>query len=77
MYLLYQVSGGKNEKGEITRQKVIKKTFEETGIDLKLRRLKFITHDLQYDCNVYAYKIVNVMLEQKEPNEMFAWCQYP
>ena len=77
MYLLYQVSGGKNEEGETARQEAVRETFEETGIDLKPRRLKFIAHDPKYDCNVYTYKIVNVTSEQKEPVEMLPWCQYP
>ena len=42
MYLLYQVPGGKCESGETARQGAVRETFEETGIDLKPRRLKFV-----------------------------------
>src|ERR1044072_1576980 len=49
MYLLYQVPGRKNETGETARQGAMRETFEETGIDLKPRKLKFIAHDPKYD----------------------------
>src|ERR1044071_7300035 len=77
MYLLYQVPGGKCEVGETARQGAVRETFEETGIDLKPRRLKFVAHDAKFDCNVYAHRIENVTPEQKEPEEMSPWCQYP
>ena len=63
MYLLYQVSGGKVEPGETARQGAVRETFEETGIDLKPRRLKFVAYDPKFDCNVYAHKIERVILE--------------
>jgi ADP-ribose pyrophosphatase YjhB (NUDIX family) len=77
MYLLYQVPGGKCEPNETARQGAVRETFEETGIDLKPRRLKFIAYDPKFDCNIYAHKIINQMPEQREPEEMSPWCQYP
>src|ERR1044072_8749310 len=77
MYLLYQIPRGKNEEEETTRQGAVRETFEETGINLKSRRLKFVVYDPKFDCNIYAYKILNVTPEQKEPDKMSAWCQYP
>jgi ADP-ribose pyrophosphatase YjhB (NUDIX family) len=77
MYLLYQVPRGKCEPNETARQGTVRETFEETEIDLKPRRLKFIAHDPKFDCNIYAHRIVNATPEQKEPEEMSPWCQYP
>ena len=77
MYLLYQVPGGKCKPNETSRQGAVRETFEEMGIDLKPRRLKFIAHDPKFDCNIYAHKIINVIPEQRELEEMSPWCQYP
>src|ERR1044072_2927060 len=77
MYLLYQVLGGKCEPGETVRQGAVRETFKETGIDLKPRRLKFVAHDPKFDYNIYVYKILNITPEQKEPDEISPWCQYP
>ena len=63
---MYQVLEGKCEPGETVRQGAVHEMYEEMGIKLKLRRLKFITYDLKFDCNIYAYKIQHRMLELKE-----------
>src|ERR1044072_2125359 len=61
MYLLYQVPGGKIEKGETLRQGVVRETFEKTEIDLKPKRLKFVAYNPKFDCNIYTHKISNII----------------
>ena len=78
MYLLYQASGGKAEKGETAWQAAIWELYEETGLVIKLRHLKFVAYDGEFDCNLYAYKLLaHEYPECTEPDEMSAWLEYP
>ena len=73
MFLLYQIPGEKCEERESARQGAVREIFKETGIDLKPRRLKFITYDSKFDCNIYTYKILNITSKLKKLEEMSAW----
>src|SRR5688572_17016577 len=77
MYLMYQAFGRKVEKMEIARQAAIREVYEETGIALKPRRLKFVANDSEFDCNVYVHKISNIIPERREPAKMTEWLLYP
>src|SRR5688572_19628392 len=73
IYLLYQVPRWKVEKGETARQRVVREVYEETGISLKPKRLRFIVQDPKYQCNIYSQRINNVIPERKESEEMSEW----
>ena len=78
IYLLYQVPGGKAEKGETARQAAVRELYEETGLVAKPRCLKFVAYDGEFDCNLYAYKLpAHEYPERTEADEMSAWLEYP
>src|ERR1043166_5115195 len=57
MYLLSQVLSGKVDQGENGLQVAHRETYEETGLNLTLRRFKHINRDSRYKCEVYAVKL--------------------
>ncbi len=57
MYNLWQVAGGKVEKGESSLQAVLRETKEETELDINKEDCKFLMNDPAFNCDVYATKI--------------------
>ena len=57
MYNLWQVAGGKVEKGESSLQAVLRETKEETGLDLAKEDCMFLFNDPEFNCDVYATKL--------------------
>src|SRR5687768_6770247 len=77
MYLLYQSSCGKRDDGETSRQAALRELYEETGISICPKRLKFVTHDPAFDCAIFKLKLISKVLERTEPEKMSSWLQYP
>ncbi|GES92020.1 NUDIX domain-containing protein [Rhizophagus clarus] len=82
IYNLWQVPGGKVELGESSIQTVLRETQEETGIKLKKKELTYLFNDPNFNCNIYATKLIsNQKLEHTEPDkqglwELFSWDNY-
>ena len=78
MYLLSQVPGGKVDKGENGLQAAHRETYEETGLNLALRRFKHINRDSRYECEVYAIKLQGHEEPRlTEPENMTDWIYHP
>jgi len=71
MYNLWQVAGGKVEKGESSLQAVLRETKEETGLEVT-------KEDCKFNCDVYATKILDhQQLRRTEPEKQGAWIMTP
>ena len=82
MYNLWQVPGGKVERGESSIQAVLRETQEETGVKLEKNNLTYLFNDPKFNCDVYATKLTsNLELKHTEPEKqgpwkMFTWDEY-
>src|SRR2546430_2239925 len=50
---LWQTVCGKSEANESSIETCKRETYEETGLNLPPRKMKFIFNDRKYDCDVY------------------------
>jgi ADP-ribose pyrophosphatase YjhB (NUDIX family)/predicted aspartyl protease len=74
MYNLWQVPGGKVERGESSIQAVIRETQEETGIKIEKENLIYLFNDPKFNCDVYATKLAsNEELLNTEPEKQGPW----
>ena len=74
MYKMWQVPGGKVEKEETSKQATLRETLEETGIMLNGEDLKYLFNDPEYNCDVYATKLLpDQVPQQTEPTKQGPW----
>jgi 8-oxo-dGTP pyrophosphatase MutT (NUDIX family) len=52
MFNLWQVAGGKVEKGESSLQAVLRETKEETGLQLSSNDCVLLINDPEFNCDV-------------------------
>jgi 8-oxo-dGTP pyrophosphatase MutT (NUDIX family) len=77
MYLNYQVPGGKVDKEENGRQAAHRECYEETGLSIVHRKIKFLVNDPDYNCDIYYSKLTEEVPMRTEPEEMGSWLHYP
>lgn len=70
---LWQVSGGKVEKNETSREAAERETSEETDISAYLIGTRYLFNDQEFDCNVYATKIDKEFPRWTEPDKQGPW----
>jgi len=77
MYLKYQVPCGKLEPEETSRQAAHRKVYEETGLNIPHKRIKFFVNDPEFDCDIYYIKLNYLELPTRtEPENMGSWLLY-
>ena len=78
MYLKYQVPGGKVDKEENGRQAAHKEAYEETGLSIVHRKIKFLINDPEFNCNIFYAKVSDEEIPKRtEPEKMSSWVYYP
>ena len=78
MYNLWQVAGGKVEKGESSLQAVFREIKEETGLEVNENNCEFSFNDLTFNCDVYFTKLPDDQeLQWTEPEKQGAWTNTP
>src|SRR5215469_11398446 len=74
MFNLWQVAGGKVERGESSLQAVLRETKEETGLQLAKEDCIYLTNDPKFNCDIYLTKVFdNQQLQRTEPEKQGAW----
>lgn len=76
MYLKYQAPCGKVEPGETSKQAACRELYEETGLSVPHRKLKFLINDSEFDCDMYITKLTHEIPERTEPENMSSWLYY-
>ena len=78
MYLKYQVPCGKTEEGENGKQAAHRETYEETGLSIPHKRIKFLGNDEEFDCDIFICKLKEGEIPKRtEPENMTSWLWYP
>jgi 8-oxo-dGTP pyrophosphatase MutT (NUDIX family)/predicted aspartyl protease len=74
MFNLWQVAGGKVEKGETSLQAALRETQEETGLEITKEQCQFLFNDPTFNCDVYLTKVSDQQeLIRTEPEKQGAW----
>jgi ADP-ribose pyrophosphatase YjhB (NUDIX family) len=74
IYNLWQVVCGKVEKGESSLQAALRKTKEETGLEIGKDNTQSVFNDPTFNCDVYITKVTDDQeLQQTEPEKQGAW----
>ena len=59
MFNLWQVAGGKIERGESSLQAVLRETKEETGLEIPQENCYYLSNDPEFNCDIYLTKVSN------------------
>ena len=75
MYGLHQSSEGAVEtKDSNSLEAVLRELREETGLRIHQSRVKWIGHDLKYDCDIYVMKLdIGENPQWTEQDKMKLW----
>ena len=82
MYLMWQVSGGKADPMETGKQTVCRELYEETGLSIAHKRIKFLTNDSNYNCDIYTIQLRSgeepeyTEKEKMTPWRLFLWEEF-
>jgi ADP-ribose pyrophosphatase YjhB (NUDIX family) len=78
MYLKYQAPCGKVEPHETGIKAACRELYEETGLSVPHRKIKWITNDPEFNCDIYAVQLKeDELLQRTEPENMSSWLWYP